>query len=252
MLHRLLTPLKATQRFHWRRRGQNSCLRHHAKTLFTANWISLVFRTHFACNATDKRLQAIFPVASSFTLSTWNSLQVFTIFLFLSVSKDNVATSLFTFLYIKYGFLWNSPLFIVCFGGQVQKNFTYIRFKNFLRNTITPGFLFQSLRSIECVRSCDQKPYLHNEKKKGGICIKIEFNPQKNITLLQDGRRFFVYSSNMVAVTSCEHTLQAGLECKAIHAALLMRILRPWTTQRLPIMLKDLRTLCKRKFTRIV
>ena len=59
---------------------------------------------------------------------------------------------------------------------------------------------------IECLGSCDQKPYLHNETK-GGICIKIEFNPQKNISLLQDGRRFFVYSSNMAAVTSCEHTL---------------------------------------------
>ena len=33
---------------------------------------------------------------------------------------------------------------------------------------------------IECVRSCDKKPYLHNETK-GGICIKIEFNPQNNI-----------------------------------------------------------------------
>ena len=60
--------------------------------------------------------------------------------------------------------------------------------------------------SIECVRSCDQKPYLHNETK-GGICIKIEFNPQKNSSLLQDGRRFFVYSFNMAAVTSCEHTI---------------------------------------------
>ena len=35
----------------------------------------------------------------------------------------------------------------------------------------------------------------------------FEFNPQKNISLLQYGRRFFVYSSNMAAVTSCEHTL---------------------------------------------
>ena len=42
---------------------------------------------------------------------------------------------------------------------------------------------------------------------KGGICIKIELNPQKNISLLQHGSRFFVYSSNMVAVTSCEHTI---------------------------------------------
>ena len=60
--------------------------------------------------------------------------------------------------------------------------------------------------TIEFVRSCDQRPYLHNETK-GGICIKIESNPQKNTSLLQDGRRFFVYSSNMAAVTSCEHTL---------------------------------------------
>jgi len=49
-------------------------------------------------------------------------------------------------------------------------------------------------------------PYLHNETKEG-ICIKIEFNPRKNISLIQHGRRFFVYSSNMAAVTSCEHTL---------------------------------------------
>ena len=59
---------------------------------------------------------------------------------------------------------------------------------------------------IECVRSCDQKPYLQYETK-GGICIKIEFNSQKNILLLQYGHRFFVYSSNMAAVTSCKHTL---------------------------------------------
>ena len=47
---------------------------------------------------------------------------------------------------------------------------------------------------------------MHNETK-GGICIKIEFNLQKNISLLQHGRRFFVYSSNMAAVMSCERTL---------------------------------------------
>ena len=34
-----------------------------------------------------------------------------------------------------------------------------------------------------------------------------ELNSQKNISLLQDGRRSFVYSSNMAAMTSCEHTL---------------------------------------------
>ena len=60
--------------------------------------------------------------------------------------------------------------------------------------------------SIKCVRSRDQKPYLHNETK-GWICIKIEFNPQKNISLLQHCRRFFVYFANMAAVTSFEHTL---------------------------------------------
>ena len=65
---------------------------------------------------------------------------------------------------------------------------------------------FSSTDVIECVRSCDQKPYLHNETK-GGICIKIELNPQENISALQHGRRFFVYPSNMAAVTSCEHTL---------------------------------------------
>ena len=59
-------------------------------------------------------------------------------------------------------------------------------------------FLEPTRTDIECVRSCDQKPYLHNERK-GGICIKI-------VSLLQDGRPFFVYSSNMAAVTSCEHT----------------------------------------------
>ena len=57
------------------------------------------------------------------------------------------------------------------------------------------------LLPIECVRSCDQKSYLYNETK-GGICIK-EFNPQNNISLLQHCRHFFVYSSNMVALTSC-------------------------------------------------
>ena len=70
-------------------------------------------------------------------------------------------------------------------------------------------FLFSNRSNknfIECVRSYDQKPYLHNETK-GGICIKIEFNPQKNISLLQHGRRFFAYFSNMAAVKSYEHTL---------------------------------------------
>ena len=47
---------------------------------------------------------------------------------------------------------------------------------------------------------------MHNAAN-GGICIKIEVTPQKNISLLQDGCRFSVYSSNMAVVTSCEHTL---------------------------------------------
>ena len=42
---------------------------------------------------------------------------------------------------------------------------------------------------------------MHNDTK-GGICIKIEFNPQKNISLLQDARRFFIDSSNMAAYFS--------------------------------------------------
>ena len=49
---------------------------------------------------------------------------------------------------------------------------------------VKPALVYSNL--IECVRSCDQRPYLHNETKRG-ICIKIEFNPQKNISLLQDG-----------------------------------------------------------------
>ena len=44
-------------------------------------------------------------------------------------------------------------------------------------------------------------------KQKEEFHIQIEFNPQKNISLLQHGRRSFVYSSNMVAVMLCEHTL---------------------------------------------
>ena len=46
-----------------------------------------------------------------------------------------------------------------------------------------------------------------SNETKGGICIKIELNPPKDISLLQQGCRFFVYSSNMAAVTSCEHTI---------------------------------------------
>ena len=75
---------------------------------------------------------------------------------------------------------------------------------------------------IVCVRPCDQKPYLHNETK-GGICIKREFNSQKNISLLQNGRRFFVYSSNMAPVTSCEHTLLPSTDNRYLFAAFLFK-----------------------------
>ena len=78
-----------------------------------------------------------------------------------------------------------------------------------MANTIIPRP--QILPTLQCVRSCDQKPYLHN-KTKGGICIKVEFNSQKNISVLQDGRRPFVYSFNMATMTSCEHTLLVNNE----------------------------------------
>ena len=81
---------------------------------------------------------------------------------------------------------------------------TVLHFATSLCRSLPSQLLVYSL--MECVRSCDQKPYWHNETK-GGICIKIEFNPQKNNSLLQHGRSFFVYFSNMAAVTSCEHTL---------------------------------------------
>ena len=61
---------------------------------------------------------------------------------------------------------------------------------------------------LESVRARDQKPYLCYETK-GRFCIKIEFNPQKKISLLQYGGRFFVYSSNVAAVTSSKHMLFA-------------------------------------------
>ena len=57
---------------------------------------------------------------------------------------------------------------------------------------------------LECVRARDQKPWYLCYETKGGICIKIEFNPQK-----KHGRRFFVYSSNVAAVTSSKHMLFA-------------------------------------------
>ena len=97
------------------------------------------------------------------------------------------------------------------FCGNHDINFT-LSLKEILDVSVKSNFnqsrtiFFSSTDTIECVRSCDQKPYLHN-KTKGGICIKIEFTPQKNISVLQHGRRFFVYSSNMAAVTSSEHTL---------------------------------------------
>ena len=50
---------------------------------------------------------------------------------------------------------------------------------------------------VEYVRSCDKKPYLHDETK-GGICIKIEFNPQNNISLLQHGRHDVMWTHSIV------------------------------------------------------
>ena len=97
------------------------------------------------------------------------------------------------------------------FCGNHDINFT-LSLKEILDVSVKSNFnqsrtiFFSSTDVIECVRSCDQKPYLHN-KTKGGICIKREFNPQENISVLQHGRRFFVYSTKMAAVTSCEHTL---------------------------------------------
>ena len=50
--------------------------------------------------------------------------------------------------------------------------------------------------SIECVRSCEQRPYLVNETK-GWICIRIEFNSQKNISLLQHGRHDVMWTHSI-------------------------------------------------------
>ena len=61
-------------------------------------------------------------------------------------------------------------------------------------NQLTTFFIFRT--AIECVRSFYQTPSFHNETK-GWIYIKIEFNPQKNISLLQHSPRFFVHSSIM-------------------------------------------------------
>ena len=59
---------------------------------------------------------------------------------------------------------------------------------------------------IECVRTCDQESYLFIETKES-ICIKKEFNSHRINLLLQCGGLFFVHSSNMADMTSCEHTL---------------------------------------------
>ena len=112
------------------------------------------------------------------------------------------------------------PMFSICLQVCNSKcKRSYYRYRNFacvcklllvwpLAKCFVSGSAAHQLNGYvkECVRSCDQKPYLHNETK-GGICIQIEFNPQKNISLLQDGCRFFVYSSNMAPVMSYEHTL---------------------------------------------
>lgn len=61
--------------------------------------------------------------------------------------------------------------------------------------------------------------------------------------------------SLLLVLTNRTHrflVLSVGLECKAIFASFLARLLLPWPTQRLPIILKDLRTFRKHKLTEIV
>ena len=74
-------------------------------------------------------------------------------------------------------------------------------------NELRPALIRAKSKCLDkCVRSRDQKPYLHNETKVG-TRIKTEFNSQNKVLLLQHDRRFFVYPSNMIALTSCEHPL---------------------------------------------
>ena len=69
------------------------------------------------------------------------------------------------------------------------------------------------------------------------------FQAAKNISLLQHGRRFFVYSSNIAAVTSCEHNLLSLRDhkcttqkhrgdtfgiCKVIPIILVQKKIHPW------------------------
>ena len=49
----------------------------------------------------------------------------------------------------------------ICSGGKLDVEISLFLFGN---------LLIQHALQIECVRSCDQKPYLHNETN-GGICI---------------------------------------------------------------------------------
>ena len=58
---------------------------------------------------------------------------------------------------------------------------------------------------MECVHSCDQQPCLFI-KTKESFCIKKEFNSHRIYVLLQYGRLNIVCSSNMVDMTSQEHT----------------------------------------------
>ena len=71
----------------------------------------------------------------------------------------------------------------------------WVRKQTNLRRLVSP---------IECFRSCDQQPYLHT-KTKGRTFIRMEFNSQKSISLLQNGRCFFVsLHQHGRRVTSCE------------------------------------------------
>ena len=78
-------------------------------------------------------------------------------------------------------------------------------------------FICHKIVTMECVRSCDQKPYLHNETK-GGICIKIEFNPQKNISLFQHCHREVIWTHSNLLWNKIRGTLRdAYTMCQESH-----------------------------------
>ena len=88
-------------------------------------------------------------------------------------------------------------------------------------------------KSIECVHSCDQLPYLHTETK-GRIFIKIGFNSQKNIIFVNSSNKLaavsLFHSSNVAAVTSYEITL---LGSHRVPCYCLLYLMRPQSLQNL-------------------